>query len=117
MAVIPYTLAIFAATVLIVRLFDRLTPRQIGRYWLHRGATAGLTMMAFAIRNDWGTPLVILSLIVLGLGEGALMTLLFNVLVRPHPKSWRATWAHSAARQQPRHGLGTAIASVRRWGC
>jgi MFS family permease len=30
-AVIPYTVAIFTSAVLIVRLYDRLTPRQIGR--------------------------------------------------------------------------------------
>jgi MFS family permease len=47
---------------------------------------AGLTILAFAIQNDWGTPMVILGLVVLGIGEGALLTLLFNVLVSASPK-------------------------------
>lgn len=84
-SVIPYSLAIFAGTALIVRLFERLTPRQIGRFGFIV-VTVGLAMLAFTIRNDWGTPLVILSLVVLGLGEGALLTLVFNVLVSASPK-------------------------------
>jgi MFS family permease len=84
-AVVPYTLAIASAAVLVVRLYDRLSPRAIGTAGFIL-VTAGLTMLAFTIGNDWGTPLVILSLITLGLGEGALLTLLFNVLVTSSPK-------------------------------
>lgn len=82
---VPYTLAIFTSAVFIVRLYSRLTPRLIGAFGFVIVA-AGLTLLAFAIQNDWGTPLVILGLIVLGLGEGALLTLLFNVLVSASPK-------------------------------
>jgi MFS family permease len=84
-AVIPYSLAIFAGTALIVRLFDRLTPRQIGRYGFTVVAV-GLIWLAFSIRGDWGTPMIILGLIVLGLGEGSLLTLVFNVMVSASPK-------------------------------
>ncbi|HMQ34704.1 MAG TPA: MFS transporter [Chloroflexaceae bacterium] len=84
-AVIPYSLAIFAGTAFIVRLFDRFAPRVIGAASFVVVAT-GLTMLAFTVSNSWGTPLVILSLIVLGLGEGALLTLVFNVLVSASPK-------------------------------
>nr|HMN30655.1 MFS transporter [Caldilineaceae bacterium] len=84
-ATVPYTLAIFTAAVLIVRFYDRLTPRQIGSIGFVVVAV-GLTTLAFAIQNEWGTPLVILGLVVLGLGEGALLTLLFNVLVSASPK-------------------------------
>jgi MFS family permease len=84
-AVIPYSLAIFAGTALIVRLFDRLTPRQIGRYSFII-IFVGLVMLAFTVSNDWGTPLVILSLIIVGLAEGSLLTLIFNVLVSASPK-------------------------------
>ncbi len=73
----------------------------------------GLVMLAYTIRNDWGTPLVILSLIVIGLGEGALLTLVFNVLVSASPKhlagdvgALRGTTNNLAT------GLGTAFASV-----
>jgi Na+/melibiose symporter-like transporter len=85
-AVIPYSLAIFFAAAMIVRLFDRLTPHWIGRLGFVVVAV-GLTMLAFTIWNDWETPLVILSLIVIGLGEGALLTLVFNVLVSASPKN------------------------------
>jgi MFS family permease len=111
-AVIPYSLAIFIGAAMVVRLFDRLSPRQIGRYGFIIVAV-GLVMLAYTIRNDWGTPLVILSLIVIGLGEGALLTLVFNVLVSASPKhlagdvgALRGTTNNLAT------GLGTAFASV-----
>ncbi|NTU82502.1 MAG: MFS transporter, partial [Chloroflexales bacterium] len=84
-AVIPYSLAIFAGTALIVRLFERLTPRQIGRF-AFVVVTVGLLLLAFTISNSWGTPMVILSLVVVGLAEGSLLTLIFNVLVSASPK-------------------------------
>jgi hypothetical protein len=37
-------------------------------------------LLAVVIRNEWDTLVVILALIVLGLGQGALVTVLFNVL-------------------------------------
>jgi MFS family permease len=84
-AVVPYAFAIFVSAVMVVRLYDRLTPRQIGCVGFGVVA-AGLTLLAFSIHNDWGTPLVVTGLVVLGLGEGALLTLLFNVLVSASPK-------------------------------
>jgi MFS family permease len=111
-AVIPYSLAIFAAAALVVRIFDRFTSRQIGRIgFIVVGA--GLTLLAYTIRNDWGTPLVILSLVIIGLGEGALLTLVFNVLVSASPRhlagdvgALRGTTNNLAT------GLGTAFASI-----
>lgn len=85
-AVVPYALAIFVAAVLIVRLYGRLSPRTIGALGFSL-VSVGLVLLAFSVRNDWGTPSVIFSLIVLGIGEGALITLLFNVLVSASPKS------------------------------
>ncbi|MCC6167011.1 MAG: MFS transporter [Caldilineaceae bacterium] len=84
-ATVPYTVSIFVAAVFIVRLYRLLTPRQIGSSGFLIVAV-GLTVLAFAIRNDWGMPMVILGLSMLGLGEGALLTLLFNVLVSASPK-------------------------------
>ena len=111
-AVIPYSLSIFAATALVVRLFDRWSSRMIGRIGFLVVAI-GLVMLSITIWNDWGTPLVILSLIVIGLGEGALLTLVFNVLVSASPKhlagdvgALRGTTNNLAT------GLGTAFASV-----
>ncbi len=111
-AVIPYSLAIFAATALVVRLFNRWSSRVIGRIGFSVVAI-GLVMLSITIWNDWGTPLVVASLIVIGLGEGALLTLVFNVLVSASPKhlagdvgALRGTTNNLAT------GLGTALASV-----
>src|SRR5262249_20515919 len=42
--------------------------------------------LAFVVANDWSAWPVILGLITVGLGQGALVTLLFNVLVTAAPK-------------------------------
>jgi len=111
-AVIPYSLAIFAATALVVRLFDRWTPRQIGRIGFIVVAV-GLVMLAFTIWNEWDTPLVILSLIVIGCGEGALLTLVFNVLVSASPKELAGdVGALRGTTNNLATGLGTAFASI-----
>jgi MFS family permease len=84
-AIVPYALAVAAAAILSVRLYDRLTPRKLGV--ISFGLIAiGLTIVAFTISNEWGTLLVILGLLVVGLGEGTMLTLLFNVLVSASPK-------------------------------
>lgn len=82
---VPYTLAIFTSAVFIVRLYKAFSPRFIGAVGFLI-VSIGLVILAFAIQNDWGTPMVILGLIILGLGEGSLLTLLFNVLVSSSPK-------------------------------
>lgn len=84
-AIIPYTLTIAAAAILTVRLYDRLTPRRLGVLSFVLVAV-GLLLVAFTVSNDWGTLPVILGLIIVGLGEGTLLTLLFNVLVSASPK-------------------------------
>jgi len=111
-AIVPYALAVLISAILVVRLYDRFPPRQIGRV-AFVAVSAGLLLLAYAIQNDWGTPLVVLSLIAIGLGEGSLLTLLFNVLVSASPKhlaghvgALRGTINNLAT------GLGTAIASV-----
>lgn len=111
-AVVPYSLAIFFGTAMVVRLFERLTPRWIGRIGFII-ICVGLVMLAFTIRNDWGTPLVILSLIVIGLAEGALLTLVFNVLVSASPKELAGdVGALRGTANNLATGLGTAFASV-----
>jgi MFS family permease len=111
-AVIPYTLAITAAAVLIVGFYSRVTPRQIGSV-AFAVVAAGLALLAFAIENQWGTPVVILALIVLGLGEGALLTLLFNVLLTASPKELASdVGALRGTANNLATALGTAFASV-----
>jgi MFS family permease len=84
-AMMPFMLTVFFTAILIVRLYDRFTPRQIARcaYIL---VTAGAFWLAFVVHNDWSVFPVILGLITIGLGQGALVTLLFNVLVTSSPK-------------------------------
>ena len=110
--VIPYSLAIFFGTAMVVRLFDRHTPRRIGRAGFIVVAT-GLVMLAFSIWNDWSTPWVIFSLVVIGLGEGSLLTLVFNVLVSASPKELAGdVGALRGTTNNLATGLGTAFASV-----
>ncbi len=110
--VIPYSLAIFFGTAMVVRLFDRNAPRRIGRAGFIVVA-AGLVMLAFSIWNDWSTPWVILSLVVIGLGEGSLLTLVFNVLVSASPKELAGdVGALRGTTNNLATGLGTAFASV-----
>jgi len=84
-AMLPFNLTVFFAAMLITRLYDRLTPRQIGRYGFILCAIA-LVWLAFVVRNDWNEWPVLLGLVVFGIGQGSLVTLVFNVLVTASPK-------------------------------
>ena len=48
--------------------------------------TVALIWLAFVVRNNWSTFPVLLGLVVFGVGQGSLVTLLFNVLVTASPK-------------------------------
>jgi hypothetical protein len=85
LAIIPCSLSIFAAAVLVLRLFDRLSSRHIAQIAFALVA-GGLALLAVIVRNEWETVAVVLGLIVVGLGTGALVTLLFNVLAANSPK-------------------------------
>lgn len=84
-SIIPYTLSIFIANTLVARLYDRLPPRQIARVGFVVVAAA-LLLLSFTIRNEWGQFLVVLGLITLGLGQGAIVALVFNTLLSASPK-------------------------------
>ena len=84
-AIVPYALTVAAAAILSVRLYGRLTPRRLGVISFSLIAV-GATLLAFTVSNEWRTPAVILGLMIVGLGEGAMLTLLFNVLVSASPK-------------------------------
>jgi MFS family permease len=111
-AMIPYQLAVLAAAMLVVRLYGRLTPRQIARS-AFAVVTAGTLLLAVIVSNDWSNLAVVLGLLLVGLGQGALATLLFNVLVTSSPKEFagdvgalRGTVSHLAA------AVGTAVAGA-----
>jgi MFS family permease len=112
LAITPYSLSIFAASILVLRLFDRLPVHYIARY-AFAVVAAGLALLAVVIRNEWETFMVILGLTVVGLGLGALVTLLFTVLAAGVPEemagdvgSLRGTTNNLAG------AIGTAIAGA-----
>lgn len=110
--VIPYTLAIAASAALIVRLFGRLSPRQIATIGFSTVAV-GLAFLAVTISNEWRTPVIIFGLIVVGLGEGSLLTLLFNVMVSAAPKELAGdVGALRGVANNLSTALGTAFAGV-----
>jgi MFS family permease len=111
-AMIPLSAASVAAAVLVVRLHDRVSSRRIARFAFLL-ATVGVATLAAVIHNDWGKTTVIISMFVLGIGEGVLVSLLFNVLISASPKeqagdvgSLRGTANNLAA------AVGTALASA-----
>jgi MFS family permease len=85
LAVIPFSIASFVAAVLVVRLYGRMGPSLIARNAFLLVAF-GLALLGAVVRNDWSDAMVMVSMAIAGLGEGALVTLLFNVLVSSSPK-------------------------------
>ena len=111
-AMLPFNLTVFFTAMLVVRLYKTYTPRQIARVGFTL-CTLALLWLAWVVRNDWSAPVVMIGLIVFGLGQGALVTLLFNILVTAAPKelasdvgSLRGTTQNLAA------GVGTAVAGA-----
>jgi MFS family permease len=111
-AMMPFNLTVFFTAMLIVRFYDRFTPRQIGRYGFML-CTAALLWLAFVVHNDWSAVPVLFGLVLFGIGQGSLVTLLFNVLVTASPKelagdvgSLRGTTNNLAA------AVGTAVSGA-----
>lgn len=111
-AVIPYTLSIFVASSVVAGLYSRFAPRNIARVGFLVVA-AGLILLAFTIRNEWEQVFVIAGLIILGLGQGAIVALVFNTLLASSPKelagdvgAWRGL-VHNLS-----GSVGIAVASV-----
>ncbi|GAA5230079.1 MFS transporter [Arthrobacter cryoconiti] len=83
-SIIPYTISIFVASTFVAFLYTRFPPRTIGRMGFVAVAAA-LTLLAFSIRGEWGQFFVVLGLILLGLGQGAIVALVFNTLLSAAP--------------------------------
>lgn len=81
----PFMLTVFFTAILIVKLYGKYAPRTIAR-WSFTLVAVGALWLAFVVSNDWSVVPVIIGLITVGLGQGALVTLLFNVLVTSSPK-------------------------------
>jgi MFS family permease len=86
-AIVPYALAVALAAIFSVRFYDRIPPR-----WLGAGSfilnAIGFALVGLTVGNDWGTLMVIIGLVIAGIGEGTMLTLLFNVLVSASPKEF-----------------------------
>jgi MFS family permease len=84
-SIIPYTISIFVANTLVVRLYDRFSASQIARTGFV-GVAVALSLIAFTIRNSWGQAPIVAGLILLGLSQGAIVALVFNTLLNKAPK-------------------------------
>ena len=112
LAMMPFNLTVFVAAMVVVRLYGRFSPRVIGVGGFTL-TTAALVWLSVVVSNNWQTVPTILGLIVFGLGQGALVTLVFNVLVTASPKelagdvgSVRGTTQNLAS------AVGTAVAGA-----
>lgn len=84
-AIIPYTLSIFLASTFVASLYGRFRPRHIatGGFVV---VAAALALLAFTIQNSWGQAAIVAGLILLGLGQGSIVALVFNTLLSRAPK-------------------------------
>ncbi|HJC28489.1 MAG TPA: MFS transporter [Candidatus Dietzia intestinipullorum] len=84
LAMMPFNVTVFITATLIVRFYKRFSPRTIGvaAFTL---ATAALVWLSVVVTNNWETVPTIVGLIAFGIGQGALVTLVFNVLVTSAP--------------------------------
>ncbi|MFB1294456.1 MFS transporter [Mycobacterium sp. pW049] len=112
LAMLPFNLTVFITATLVVRFYKRFAPRVIGVFSFTL-TTVALLWLSFVVTNNWETLPTILGLFVFGVGQGALVTLVFNVLVTAAPKelagdvgSVRGTTQNLAS------AVGTAIAGA-----
>ena len=112
LAMMPFNLTVFFTALLVVRFYNRFSMRTLAST-AFAVSTLALIWLSFVVSNNWETLPTILGLVVFGLGQGALVTLLFNVLVTSSPKelagdvgSLRGTTQNLAS------AVGTALAGA-----
>ncbi|MFF1572284.1 MFS transporter [Leifsonia sp. NPDC058292] len=112
LAMMPFNLTVFIVATLVVRFYKRFSPRTIGVFSFSL-TTIALIWLSFVVTNNWETLPTILGLVVFGIGQGALVTLVFNVLVTAAPRelagdvgSVRGTTQNLAS------AVGTALAGA-----
>jgi MFS family permease len=112
LSIIPYTLSIFAANSVVASFYKRFAPRNIARVGFVI-VTAALVLIAFTVRNEWSQFFVVVGLVLLGLGQGAIVALVFNTLLSSAPKklagdvgAWRGL-VHNIS-----GSVGIAVATV-----
>ena len=110
--ILPYAVSVAAAGVLSVRLYGRHAPRILGVASFALIAV-GLVVVAATLGTSWSTVGVIVGLLLVGVGEGTLLTLLFNVLVSASPKRLAGdVGALRGVANNVSNALGAAFASV-----
>ncbi|WP_336501080.1 MFS transporter [Microbacterium paraoxydans] len=112
LAMMPFNLTVFITATLVVRFYKRYPPRTIGVFGFIL-TTAALVWLSVVVTNNWETVPTIAGLVVFGIGQGALVTLVFNVLVTAAPPelagdvgSLRGTTQNLAS------AVGTALAGA-----
>lgn len=112
LAMMPFNVTVFISALLVVRAYKHVSSRTIGTFGFVL-STIALVWLPIVTTNDWETLPTIVGLIVFGIGQGALVTLVFNVLVTSAPKrlagdvgSVRGTTQNLAS------AVGTAIAGA-----
>lgn len=111
-AMLPFNLSVFFSALLVIKLYDKFTPKQI--------ATSGfivccvaLVWLSWVVTNNWSEWPVMVGLIVFGMGQGALVTLVFNVLVSSSPKSLASdVGALRGTTSNLANAIGTAVAGA-----
>lgn len=112
MAMMPFNLTVFITATLVVRFYKRYPPRTIGVFGFIL-TTAALVWLSFVVNNNWETLPTILGLIVFGIGQGALVTLVFNVLVTAaRPELAGDVGSLRGTTQNLASAVGTAVAGA-----
>lgn len=111
-SIIPYTISIFIASTFIAYLYKYFPPRVLASAGFIVVAGA-LTLIAFTIRGEWGQAFIVIGLVLLGLGQGSIVALVFNTLLSAAPKelagdvgAWRGL-VHNLS-----GSIGIAVASA-----
>ena len=109
-AMIPISVSARGA-LFVLRLYDSLTPRQITRY-AFRPRVGCAPVARDRDHNEWHNLSVVTGLVMFGLGQGALATQLFNVLVASAPVKFVGdVGALRATIRNLAYGVGTAASA------
>ncbi|MEV4667165.1 MFS transporter [Microbacterium sp. LWO12-1.2] len=112
LAMLPFNLTVFFTAMLVVRFYRRFSPRTIGVFSFSL-TTVALVWLAVVVNNNWETFPTILGLFVFGVGQGALVTLVFNVLVTASPKTLAGdVGSVRGTTQNLASAVGTAVAGA-----
>ncbi|WP_264030975.1 MFS transporter [Cellulosimicrobium sp. SH8] len=112
LAMMPFNLTVFVTATLVVRFYRRYPPRTIGVFGFTL-TTVALLWLSFVVTNNWETLPTILGLVVFGVGQGALVTLVFNVLVTAAPKALAGdVGSIRGTTQNLASAVGTALAGA-----